>query len=784
MSSSPETQQTPIHLHWRKAIVWGAAYFGEACFDILSSLEIEVLYFVDRCPPPSGKFCGLPVHKSDEFLEAGVCSGADVIIFSMWADPKEMRDALRAKGYLGDFATFRGGGSERDILGNKRQLVGPRLFSFFPNEDSRLLGAVGRFLSSWPSIVLQGSGKLSAYLLEHIPDLRTRVRGIINEPKEESATLQCHGIPIISLADTLPSDTILLTATAYLDRLDISQHFLSHLRQDQIWDWDRLIAALPDDEKPWHAFEDREFNIYPLSIPSITFEPGNDMILLDPPARFLGMLPNGLGYVHNILVGTGINFQTVDLDMIFYHRFHSHRLLDNHSTLYSPKGQALPLDPWAVDSVEDFWHNPDMIEYFRPEIEKTVAGLIAANPKILGLSLHGTNRLLANELIRRLRQASPEIVIVVGGYDCNNPDIGPRVIPDYDYMVIFEAENSLPALVRAILDGHNNVHVPGVVPGSRQRGPLPHSFVPAELPNDLDALGYPQYEWADTRLYRNYNNYQLIPIVLSRGCRWSRCNFCGERFFWRRRSPTNVADEIEWFADQGGNLFHFNDSDLSGDPEAVRQVCEEVIRRGIQGITMVGQLRVQKGYTPDYFHVLREAGFRTLRYGIDGWSKSTLKLHKKGYTLGMIEEVLAYTKAAGISVAINLVIGIPHETESDISETIANMIRNRDNFDIIENLNTLILTTGSVYWTDPEKFGITLHEDRESLIGRFPVAIPSNLWHSTEPYIDQEVRLNRLHRILEAAEEHQIKIGGYANWKVKKINKEHEDRQRKNTQTD
>ena len=375
----------------------------------------------------------------------------------------------------------------------------------------------------------------------------------------------------------------------------------------------------------------------------------------------------------------------------------------------------MPTDPWGVTTTEDFWYNQDYVDFFCLEIDRTAEQLIKANPKILGLSLHGTNRLVSTEIIRRMREARPEKIIVVGGYDCNNPKTSPRVIEDYDYMVIFEAESSLPPLISALLEGRKHFHVPGVIAKKQLSSALGTPFVPAELKEDIDALGFPMYEWADPSLYKNHNGYQLIPIILSRGCRWSRCNFCGERFHWRRRDPSKVADEIEWFVENGGRLFHFNDSDLSGDPNAVRGVCEEVLRRGIRDITMVGQLRVQKGYTPDYFKVLKEAGFGNLRYGIDGWSKNTLKLHKKGYTLDMIEEVLTYTKDAGIGVGINLVIGIPGETDADIDETIKNIIRNRNKFDLIENLNTLILTTASVYWTDPAKFGIVLHGDKEEL---------------------------------------------------------------------
>ena len=153
---------------------------------------------------------------------------------------------------------------------------------------------------------------------------------------------------------------------------------------------------------------------------------------------------NGLGYVHNILKTTNCRFQTLDLDMIFYHRYHARRLLDGEEKLYTTSGREIPTDPWGVTTVEDFWYNQDYVDYFRKEIDRTAERLIAANPKILGLSLHGTNRLVANEIIARVRKARPEMLVVVGGYDCNNAKTSPKVIDDYDYMVIFEAENSLP----------------------------------------------------------------------------------------------------------------------------------------------------------------------------------------------------------------------------------------------------------------------------------------------------------------------------------------------------
>jgi radical SAM superfamily enzyme YgiQ (UPF0313 family) len=202
-------------------------------------------------------------------------------------------------------------------------------------------------------------------------------------------------------------------------------------------------------------------------------------------------------------------------------------------------------------------------------------------------------------------------------------------------------------------------------------------------------------------------------------------------------------------------------------------VCEEVIGRNLRHLTFVGQLRVQKGYTQEYFHKLKQAGFADLRYGIDGWSKNTLKLHKKGYTLKMIEEVIGYTNTAGIKVTINLVIGIPGETEEDIDETIENILKYRNVYHCIANINTLMLFAGSVYWEEPEKHGIRFLTEKDALYKKYPRMIPNEFWFSEAPYIDQNVRQARLQRIMDAANKAGIPIGDYAVETVKKLGVKH-----------
>lgn len=766
-SFSDQIDLSPEALSQIKTVaIWGASRSGIECLSQLQVLGVGVLSFIDRDAAAVERVGTIPVVESGSVVDGCTfLDDVDAVILAMGVDPAAPRQMLIDIGFSKPIITFREGASIEKIF--KGQFSVNHLFQYDHGDADRLLlQALFELSADLSKTVIYGAGKLTRYLLEVLDGVGDKVAAIIDDDAESKFPLMPNVQVIAPEKLATPPDIIFLSSTKYLT-IEQMRKKARKLFGDapSILLVEDVRDALSSADIPGSAWRTPENTIYPIEIPDIECEKNRDLILLDFPARFLGMMPNGLGYVHNILRQSGIKLQTLDLDMIFYHRYHASRVLDGVDRIIAPSGYEMKKDPWALTCVDGEWSNPEVIEFFRPEIERLIASLIEAKPTIIGISLHATNLIIAREVVARVRQALPDIIVLVGGYDCIRPEQGPHIFSDFDYMVIFEAESALPLLIKKLLCGEKPKNIPGVI--SKHDNPL-FPFVAAPLVEDLDTIDFPRYEWTNIRNYRSYNGMQLTPIVLSRGCRWSRCTFCGERFHWRKRSASNLVDEIEWLVEQGCKMFHFNDSDLSGDPETVRDVCEEVIARGLTGLSFVGQLRVQKGYTPDYFRVLKEAGFSNLRYGIDGWSKQTLKLHRKGYTLAMIEDVIRMTKAAGISVAINLVIGIPNETEQDIDETIDNMVRNKAFFDTIENINTLMLFAGSLYWDNPDKYGIVFQGDREALYKKYPQCVPVEYWHSVTPYIDQEVRKKRLKRIIDAAVAEGIAIGSFAGQRVEK----------------
>ncbi len=634
-------------------------------------------------------------------------------------------------------------------------------------EDHKVVQAISEYLATLDDLAFFGDGKLLDYLIELAPFLLEKISCLIVDFTDSKSNN--YDLKTVH-PDNIPGNikNVFLCETLTYQRMLMRKRLpdtLAVIELDNLW-------TIAPDVVPKRAWTSLEHNIYPIEIPEIEFKSGMDMLLIDCPSRNLSMMPNGLGYVHNALKKADINFQTLDLDIIVYHRYHIHRLYDMGGKIILPSGKEAPTDPWQAENY-DFWtlgseHESnreeagEVLEFFRPIIDEIIDAIVKAKPKMLGLSIQQCNEAFSRQVVKGVKAALPEVLILVGGYSCYNPDIGRRAFMESDYMFIGEAELTIGPVVNALAKGERPFNQPGVLSRFDTED---YKYIPGPMPHNIDQIEFPKYEWFDDlTIYQNYNGYQLTPIIASRGCRWSRCTFCAERFYWRIRSAANFVDELQWLIDQGAYLFMFNESDLNGMPEKVLEICDEIIKRGLhKKAKLTGQLRIHKKCNRAFFDKLRAANFVALRFGVDAFSENTLRLQKKGYTVEMAENNLRDCWEAGIFTEVNWVIGVPGETDKDIEEGIEMILRNQKYIGRLANINPLIMVNGGVYWIDPEAHNIVFKEPKDKLYEEFPRAMPANVWYSTNPFIDAQVRKERFEKIVVSLYEAGFPVGIWAN---------------------
>jgi radical SAM superfamily enzyme YgiQ (UPF0313 family) len=513
-------------------------------------------------------------------------------------------------------------------------------------------------------------------------------------------------------------------------------------------------------------------NIYPLEIPEINISEDQDFVVIDCPARNLSLLPNGIAYLEVALKKQRIRFEVLDVDLIAYHLFHMHRIYDLGSKVIESEVE-LPADPWLAHNY-DSWSSLSEHEnngggisaeqpihhFFNFLLETVAREIVSSKPRALGFSIQQCSEVMSAKLISLAQSYGFTSPIIVGGFSCYNFDIGLRGFPLADYMCIGESETSIGLLLKEVLERGVAKDLPGVL----GRYDTPNRvFTSAPMIHDLNTIEFPKYSWSDLKAYVNWDGYQLVPIIASRGCRWSRCTFCAERFYWRIRSAKDFVDELEWHVSKGHYLFMFNESDLNGMPERVLEICDEIIRRGLhKKVKLTGQLRIHRKSDRAFFQKLNLAGFVALRFGVDSFSRNGMKLQQKGYTPEIVAQNLKDCTESGIFVEVNWVIGVPGETEDDIEEGIQFILQNQKFIGRLANLNPLILVNGSVYWLNPAEYKISFKEEWEQLKQKYPRAIPAALWWSEEPYIDSAVRQKWFLKVVSELYKNGFPIGDWA----------------------
>ena len=146
--------------------------------------------------------------------------------------------------------------------------------------------------------------------------------------------------------------------------------------------------------------------------------------------------------------------------------------------------------------------------------EDLLARVMATNPDVLGISLYIWNRDCAGKLIRRIKALKPEIIVIVGGPEATfSVEETFRDMP-IDYLLRGAGEESLPALLRVLLEGGNAADVLGCCFPTADGL---HTTIPAPAPA-------PRSDLYDNAWHTALNG-RMAYVETSRGCPF-QCAFC------------------------------------------------------------------------------------------------------------------------------------------------------------------------------------------------------------------------------------------------------------------
>jgi anaerobic magnesium-protoporphyrin IX monomethyl ester cyclase len=297
------------------------------------------------------------------------------------------------------------------------------------------------------------------------------------------------------------------------------------------------------------------------------------------------------------------------------------------------------------------------------------------SPQIIGITCYTPGRAVVLDIARTIKHEYPDIQIVLGG--AHPTILWDQILheyPEIDICVIGEGEITLLEIVQnKPLDQILGIawRCNGQVVKNQDR----------PLFENLDLIPSPAWHLLELKKYPPigsgiFNNIDLskeprIPVIFSRGCT-AHCSFCSTWWIWRghrSRSASNMTDELELLnRTYGVNHFAFEDDAFSGNIEAAKELCKEIINRKLR-IAWYATTRVDL-VDNELLSLMKQAGCYCVSYGIETGSQQLLNKMGKQVTVLQSKETLIATKKAGLTSTALLIVGNRGETDETINETV------------------------------------------------------------------------------------------------------------------
>jgi radical SAM superfamily enzyme YgiQ (UPF0313 family) len=276
------------------------------------------------------------------------------------------------------------------------------------------------------------------------------------------------------------------------------------------------------------------------------------------------------------------------------------------------------------------------------------------------------------DLISKLKKIHPQCKTILMG---DHPTALPRESMEKS-MVDYVIEGGHYDIV--LLDLARFLRGDGSLPTGvwyRDSGSIKHTG-PNKLYVDLDRLPFIDRKLTRAHLYGEKWK-KRIPFyytMAGRDCPWHKCTFCSWTTIYPRfnvRSVENVLDEIGFLIEHYNAREIFDDTGTFPGGKWLKRFCTGMIERGYhKEILFSCNMRFDYMKDPNIPEMMKKAGFRKVKSGLESANQKTLDRINKGIT---VEDIITGCKnaaIAGIDVHLTVMVGYPWETRQDTKRTI------------------------------------------------------------------------------------------------------------------
>lgn len=257
------------------------------------------------------------------------------------------------------------------------------------------------------------------------------------------------------------------------------------------------------------------------------------------------------------------------------------------------------------------------------------------------------------------------IIQVGGGIITADPVVSMQAMPDVDFGIIGEGEQTSVELIDAIARELDISSVDGIIYRGEDGLRITNRRIEID---DLDTLPFPDYEGFNYEEYLRLNpdlsdegkKYSQVSVIGGRSCKYN-CTFCfhpsGSKY--RQRSLESIFDEIDYLVKNYDiSYIALREELFATDNERVRQFCERVKEYDFDWSI---QLRIDS-INQELVDMLKNTRCRYLFVGVESADNRVLKSMRKGITLAQIERALDMLREAGLNSRSGVIFGDTVET--------------------------------------------------------------------------------------------------------------------------
>ncbi|TRO50389.1 radical SAM protein [Candidatus Bathyarchaeota archaeon] len=305
------------------------------------------------------------------------------------------------------------------------------------------------------------------------------------------------------------------------------------------------------------------------------------------------------------------------------------------------------------------------------EVKEMVSKL---NPEILGITCSSASYPVCVETAKAVKEVLPSCKIVVGGWH-------PTYMPDsmlqhreIDYAVMGEGERAMTELATCIINGEDPEAIAQVA-GLAYRCKGKIAKTQQKFIEDMDEIPFLARHLLPMDLYEReipfLNVKPFDTMNIARGCPFN-CIYCETRRLWgvtcRAFSPQRVVDEIEHMkANYGTRGIYFVGDNFTINKKRTLALCE-LMKQSKLDVEWVCDTRADM-LSRDLLKTMKEAGCRTIWFGVESGSPRILEKINKGITNEQTIQAFKLCKEEGIQTASSFILGIPGETLQDMEVT-------------------------------------------------------------------------------------------------------------------